>query len=298
MYLPSGIIPPVPTFITDDLELDHNGMEQAIDHLIAEGVSGLFFLGTGGEFPHMTLQERQGVAEHAVRYVQGRVPVLIGTGTTSTRQTIQLNDHAKAIGADAVVVINPYYYQLGESHLFAHYDEILHATDMPVLLYNFPDITGQDLPPEMIARLLEKHGHLVGMKNTVDSLAHTKAVLDAAASYKSRFHVLAGLDDYVFGSLSLGCTGAITGTANFAPRASVQLYEAFQEEDYTTAQAKQNILSGVSKIYRLDKPFIGMIKEAVRQTGLPVTSQTFPPVKPASDAQKEDISRILEQFNK
>ncbi|MGZ4161203.1 MAG: dihydrodipicolinate synthase family protein, partial [Neobacillus sp.] len=133
-----GIIPPVSTILHKDGRIDEKGMGNLIDFLINSKVDGLFFLGTGGEFSQMSVELRKEVAEFAAQYVDGRVPVLIGTGSTSTKETISLSLHAKEIGADGIVVINPYFWPLSEDHLFQHYGDITKSVDLPILLYNFP----------------------------------------------------------------------------------------------------------------------------------------------------------------
>ena len=106
-----GVIPPVSTIVDQNECLDEKGMKNLIDFLIESKVNGLFFLGSGGEFSQMSTSLRKKVAEFAVQYVNGRLPVLIGTGTPSTKETISLSMHAKEIGADGIVVIKPYYWR-------------------------------------------------------------------------------------------------------------------------------------------------------------------------------------------
>ncbi|SES06551.1 dihydrodipicolinate synthase family protein [Salipaludibacillus aurantiacus] len=295
MYLPEGIIPPVPTFVTEDFKLDTESMKTAIDHLIGEGVNGLFFLGTGGEFTHMSKKERKEVGEFAVQYVNGRVPVLIGTGTPDTRQTMELNEHAYKTGADGVVVINPYYFSFSEEHLLNHYNTVLDHTELPVLLYNFPGLTGQEIPAGLVKELVGKHENLVGIKNTVDSLSNTKELLYATEEFIHRFSVLAGFDDYILAGLHIGCRGAITGTANIAPALSVLLYEAYISKNYEKAIKNQQKISKLCRLYALDTPFVGIIKEAMKQTGMAVSSQTLPPLIKADEKQIERIKIILQE---
>src|SRR5690625_3388853 len=137
-----GIIPPISTIFDQSGNFCENGMALMIDTLIDAKVDGLFVLGTGGEFSQLNTAERKRVAEFCVKYVNRRVPVLIGTGSTSTREVIELNQHSKEIRADAVVIINPYYWKLSRENLLEHYNLIAKATDMPIVLYNFPHLTG------------------------------------------------------------------------------------------------------------------------------------------------------------
>lgn len=145
-----GVIPPVSTVLTNDGNIDVDGMKALIDFIMESGVDGLFFLGSGGEFNQMSVEERKAFAEFTVGYVNKRVPVLIGTGSTNTREVIELTLHSKEIGADGVVIINPHYWPLSDEHLFDHYGKVAEAVDIPILLYNFPNLTGQELTPEMV----------------------------------------------------------------------------------------------------------------------------------------------------
>lgn len=115
-----GVIPPVSIIVNEKGELDREGTGQVIDYIIDSGVHGLFFLGSGGEFSQMSVEQRKEVAEFAVSYVNGRVPVLIGTGSSVTAEVISLSKHSQEIGAAGVVVINPYYWPLSEKNLFQH----------------------------------------------------------------------------------------------------------------------------------------------------------------------------------
>lgn len=293
MYIPSGIIPPVPTFINEDYSLDKKGMGAVVDSLISQGVHGLFFLGTGGEFAHLSMKERKEIAEFAVSFTGGRVPVLIGTGTTSTRATLELNAHAAEIGADAAVVINPYYFNFSDEHLFGHFDTVISQSKIPVVLYNFPGLTGQSIPVSMIGDLARKHEHLVGIKNTVDNVSNTKAILNETREVEERFSVLAGFDDYILSGLFLGCKGAITGTGNIMPERSVALYNHFANEEFKQAMEEQQVISRLCNIYSLDTPFVGVIKAAVKSQGLPVTGLTFPPLNPLSSESVDKMEVIL-----
>src|SRR5699024_4678689 len=144
-----GIIPPIPSVLYADGTIDEEGQKRLIDFLIQSGVHGLFFAGSSGEFSQMAIETRQKIAEIGVEHVNGRVPVLVGTGSPSTAETIKLSKHAEQIGADGVVIINPYYWKLTNQGIFEHYSEIAEAIELPIILYNFPTLTGQDLTPDM-----------------------------------------------------------------------------------------------------------------------------------------------------
>lgn len=290
-----GIIPPVPTIFNESLELDRRGMGKLIDFLIEEGVNGLFFLGSGGEFNHMSFEERKQVASFATDYVKGRVPVLIGTGGTNTREMIALNRHAKEIGADGVVIINPYYWPLTEENLLAHYGEIAENTEIPILLYNFPDLTGQDLSPDIVLKLVDRYPNIVGIKETVDSAGHIREMILKVKSKHPHFSVMAGFDDHLLNTLALGGDGAISASGNFAPELSIGIYRAFQTGNYEKAIEIHKKLAFLPLMYKLDSPFVNVVKEAIKLRGLDVSTYVLPPARTLSAEKKRELEDILKK---
>ena len=288
-----GIIPPVSTIFNTDGNLDEKGMATVIDFLIDAHVDGLFFLGSGGEFSQMSVELRKEVAEFTTKYVAGRVPVLIGTGSSNTKEVVSLSQHAEKVGADGVVVINPYYWTLTEENLFAHYTEIAESIELPILLYNFPTLTGQDLPPEFVLRLVEKHENIVGIKETIDSIAHIENMISTVKSRYPDFIVFAGFDNHLFNTLTLGGDGAICASVNFAPEIAVGLYKAFRENDLETAVQFHRKISGLPKMYNLDSPFIGVIKEAMKLRGLDISTYVLAPTSELSTEKKVQLKEIL-----
>ncbi|MDQ0199370.1 dihydrodipicolinate synthase family protein [Neobacillus ginsengisoli] len=290
-----GVIPPVSTIVHKDGRIDKKGMGNLIDFLINSKVDGLFFLGTGGEFSQMSVDFRKEVAEFATQYVNGQVPVLIGTGSTSTKETISLSLHAKEIGADGIIVINPYYWPLTEDHLFQHYAEIAESVDLPILLYNFPQLTGQDLSPEFVLKLVEAYPNIIGIKETVEAVGHTREMILKVKQRKPDFAVFSGYDDHFLNTLSLGGDGSIPATANFAPELSIGIYQAFKQGNYGKAIELHRKLAHLPLLYKLDSPFVGVVKEALCQRGIEVSTEVLAPARPLSDEKKEQVKSMLNQ---
>ncbi|MDQ6598860.1 dihydrodipicolinate synthase family protein [Bacillus salipaludis] len=291
-----GVIPPVSTILHSDGCIDKKGMGNLIDFLINSKVDGLFFLGSGGEFSQMSLEFRKEVAEFATQYVNGRVPVLIGTGSTSTKESISLSLHAKEIGADGIVVINPYYWSLSEENLFQYYAEIAQSVDLPILLYNFPELTGQDLSPEFVLELVEAFPNIIGIKETVQSVGHTKEMILKVKHKKPDFAVFSGYDDHLLNTLSLGGDGAIPATANFAPELSIGIYQAFKQENYGKAIELHRKLAQLTLLYKLDSPLVSIVKEAVSIRGIEVSTEVLAPAHSLSDEKKEQVKSMLNQI--
>ncbi|WP_077212243.1 dihydrodipicolinate synthase family protein [Bacillus dakarensis] len=292
-----GVIPPVSTIFNSSGEFDREGMGKLIDFLIESKVDGLFFLGTGGEFSQMTLAERKEITEFCVNYVDGRLPVLIGTGSPSTREVIDLSLHSKEVGADGVVVINPYYLQLSEEFLFEHYSEIASSVDLPIVLYNFPQLTGQDLSPDLVLRLVDAHSNIVGIKETIDLAGHIREMILKVKSKHPHFSVLAGFDDHLLNTLSLGGDGVIPATANFAPQLTVGLYAAFRNNDFEKVMELQKKVAHLPLLYKIATPFVGVAKEAMKMAGLDVSTKVLPPVRDLNKEQLGEIQAILKKLD-
>lgn len=290
----TGIIPPVSTIFDDNGEFDQQGMGKLIDYLIDSEVNGLFFLGSGGEFTQMSVELRKEIATFSINHVAGRVPVLIGTGSASTDEVIELSNHSKEYGADAVVIINPFYLPLTEENLYNHYATIAESVDIPILLYNFPGISGQDLSPQFVLKLAKKYSNIVGIKETLDSSGHIREMILTVKAERPDFVVLSGYDDQLLSTLSLGGDGAISASVNFAPELQIGIYQAFQEANYKKAIDLHKRLAPLLAIYKLDSPFVNVVKEAIRLRGaINISSYSLPPANRLSDDKKAQLRRIL-----
>ena len=290
-----GVIPPVATILNKDGRLDEKGMATLIDFLIDSKVDGLFFLGSGGEFASMSIELRKEVAEFTTRYVNGRVPVVIGTGTPSTKETIALSLHAKEVGADGLVIINPYYYKLTEESLFQHFTEIAENVDLPIILYNFPEMTGQDLSPEMVLKLVQQNPNIIGIKETVVSVGHTREMIRTVKAEKPSFAVFCGYDDHFFNTLALGGDGSIGLTANFAPEIQVGIYQAFKDGNFDQAITLHRQLASLLELYKLNSPFMNVVKEAMVWRGMEISTEVLAPVRPLSEEKKQFLKSYLSE---
>lgn len=292
----SGIIPPVSTLFTAQGTFDPQATGALIDDLIAAGVDGLFFLGSGGEFSQLSVSERKEIAEFATGYVKQRVPVLIGTGGTSARETLALSQHAQACGADGIVVINPYYWKVSEENLIHYYQQVADSVTLPIILYNFPALTGQDLTAAIVKRLVESRKNIVGIKDTIDSIAHVRSMINTVKAAHPHFCVLCGYDDHLFNTLLMGGDGAISASVNFAPQLSVSLRRAFLNADLGTAAKIHQKLVQVPQIYQLDTPFVNVIKEAMMLCGREMSTWTMPPAGVLDNARREQLHALLKRL--
>jgi 2-dehydro-3-deoxy-D-pentonate aldolase len=162
-----GLIPAMVTPFDEREKLDLAATEAVIERFIEAGVSGISPLGSTGEASHLTTEERKRFAHEAVRIVGGRVPLVIGVGFSGTRETVELARHAQEVGADAVLVVSPFYWKVGEEALFRHFATVAESVDIPIVVYNLPMLTGIDLSPSLVARIAAECPNAVGIKDTV-----------------------------------------------------------------------------------------------------------------------------------
>lgn len=290
-----GIIPPVVTLFNEKGEFDWEANYLLADYLIERGVHGLLYMGSTGEFSTLMTEERKNFAERMIRYIDGRVPVLIGTGSTSLKETISLSQHAESIGASGVLVVNPFYWKYTERQLYDYYISVAQSIRIPLLIYNIPLLTGQDLSSDLVLRLALDQENIAGIKDTTEKLGHIRQLIRIKEQRKD-FVVFAAFDDLLFPSLQMGAAGAINGTAVFCPELSVRLFESFQAQQYEeTFRVNASILQ-LMEIYELSQPLFLAIKEAVHQLILGRQTALRLPLKECADL-KERVRIFLKKHN-
>ncbi|MDP5241031.1 dihydrodipicolinate synthase family protein [Uliginosibacterium sp. 31-16] len=288
-----GNIPPVPTIWTAAGQLDRTGMGNMLDFVINGGADVVFCCGSAGEFSQMSEAQRREVAEFAVSHVAGRVPVLIGIASCSTQQAIEFGLHAKAIGASGVVAVNPYYALLLPDNIMLHYRRLAAAVDLPLILYNFPLLTGQDLSPAMIRQLALECPNIVGVKDTTDTVRHIRDVLQAVKPVRPDFGVYAGFDEYMLDTLIMGGDGCFPSAMNFAPHIPVGLWRAFQEKDGAKLIEMQRQLCLCPPMFGLESPFYAIVKEAAKMVGVDISTHVLPPAVPLTEAKRDKVRDTL-----
>ncbi|MCX8618696.1 dihydrodipicolinate synthase family protein [Gilliamella sp. B2923] len=288
-----GIFPPVPTIVDKHGDLDKKGMANLLDHLINNEADGVLILGSGGEFCHMPPKLRFEVAEFAVKHIKQRIPVMIGISSPSTKETIEYGQHAAQIGADAVLVVNPYYALLNSEAIYHHYKTVAENINIPILLYNFPALTGQDIGIDVITRLAKDVPNIIGLKDTIDNISHTREVINQVHAFRPDFIIFSGFDEYMLDTLILGGHGGIPATFNFAPKVTKGIYKAFKQKDYETAFTLQRQLAKLMPIYAIETPFFAVIKQAIKLTGIDISTEVLAPVKKLPNNKQDLLVELL-----
>ncbi|WP_209629409.1 4-hydroxy-tetrahydrodipicolinate synthase [Methanofollis sp. W23] len=229
-----GVYPAIitPFSQTPDRALDLEGLRSNIAYLIQEGVHGIVPCGSTGESATLTFEEHEQVIGVAVEAADGKIPVLAGTGSNNTAEAVRFTKAAKDLGADGALVISPYYNKPNRSGLVKHFTALADL-DIPVVMYNVPGRTGQNLKPDLIVELAD-HPNIVGVKEASGDLEQVSMIIEGTQD--KDFAVLSGDDALTLPILALGGAGVISVAANLEPAQMVAMYDAVRKGDLATAR--------------------------------------------------------------
>ncbi|MBP2029287.1 4-hydroxy-tetrahydrodipicolinate synthase [Methanohalophilus levihalophilus] len=226
-----GVLPALTTPFTADGKIDREGLKRNIEFVENGGVSGVVTCGTTGESATLSIKEHEELIDLTIEYAS--VPVIAGTGSNNTAEAIELTKYAANAGADGALVISPYYNKPNPEGLIRHFKAIAASVDIPILLYNVPSRTGQDMSLEVITELA-KVSNIVGIKEASGSIPKVTRILEETAD--EEFIVFSGEDDLIFPIVALGGVGVISVVADVAPAKTVELVKATQLGDFETAK--------------------------------------------------------------
>jgi 4-hydroxy-tetrahydrodipicolinate synthase len=235
-------------------ELDLETLKKLVEWQIGEGSTGLVPVGTTGESPTLTHREHEIVVEEVVKAAAGRVPVIAGAGSNNTTESIRLARHAETVGADAVLVVTPYYNKPTQRGLIAHFTAVHDCCNLPIIIYNIPGRSVVDMSPETMGELA-KLPRIVGVKDATGDLAR---VCDQRLTCGVDFIQLSGEDATAHGFNAQGGTGCISVTANVAPALLSQMQAACLAGDYATALTLQDRLMPLHKAIFSEPGLVGV----------------------------------------
>ncbi|MEP2640133.1 4-hydroxy-tetrahydrodipicolinate synthase [Roseobacter sp.] len=244
-------------------ELDLETLKKLVEWHIAEGCSGLVPVGTTGESPTLTHREHEVVVEEVVKAAAGRVPVIAGAGSNNTVEAMRLVRHAEKVGADAALVVTPYYNKPTQAGLLAHFTALHDCAELPIVIYNIPGRSVVDMTPETMGELA-KLPRIVGVKDATGDLAR---VCDQRLTCGPDFVQLSGEDATAHGFNAQGGVGCISVTANVAPKLLSDMQAACLAGDYATALSIQDRLMPLHKAIFTEPGLVG-VKYAMSQLGL------------------------------
>ncbi|MCM2474044.1 4-hydroxy-tetrahydrodipicolinate synthase [Rhizobium sp. CG5] len=282
-----GSIPALVTPFTEAGAVDEAVFAAHVEWQITEGSTGLVPVGTTGESPTLSHAEHKRVVELCVETAAGRVPVIAGAGSNNTREAIELAQHAEKAGADAVLVVTPYYNKPTQKGLYAHYAAIAEAITLPIIIYNIPPRSVVDMSVSTMADLARTYKNIVGVK---DSTGSVERVSEQRAACGTDFIQLSGEDAGALGHAAHGGRGCISVTANVAPRLCAEFQGLLRKGDFAGALAYQDRLLPLHKAIFMEPGLCG-VKYALHRIGrmsraarLPLLSTLEPATEAAIDA--------------
>lgn len=270
-FRPTGVMPALVTpFNKDDESINEENLRNLVNRLIDQGVTGLVPVGTTGEFVNMTFEERLRVIEIVVDETNGRVPVIAGTGETGTKLVIDATKAATDIGADACIIVTPYYLKPKAKGLYDHYFTIAEKTDIPLVLYNIPVCTGVELPWTVVEDLVDTE-NFVAIKDSSGDYKYFSALLEKVSD---KISVLIGWDENVLGALAGGAAGCILGSANVIPKIWLEIYDHVENNRLKEAQILQKKVQKLARML-INSGALG-VKECLNLMGVPVGTTRRP----------------------
>ena len=272
--------------------LDEEALRRIVEWQIAEGTHGLVPVGTTGESPTLSHEEHKRVVEITIETARKRVPIIAGAGSNSTAEAIELSQHAQEAGADAVLVVTPYYNKPMQEGLYQHFKAINDAIDIPIFIYNIPGRSVVDMSVATMARLFELK-NIAGVKDATANLARPSQQRLACRMPGKEFIQLSGEDATALGFMAHGGKGCISVASNVAPRLCSQFQNACLKGDYKTALDLQDRLMPLHDVLFIEtNP--SPVKYAVSRLGL-CSADARLPLVPLTDASKKAIDAVLAQ---
>lgn len=273
----------------EDGSIDNYCLAELIEWHIAAKTAALIIAGTTGESATLEPNEHADLIVFAVKQAAGRIPIIAGTGTNSTRTTIKLSEHAKKAGADACLIVTPYYNKPTQNGLFLHYKTIAETVGMPIILYNVPGRTACDILPDTVARLAAIK-HIVGIKEATGKLERTQEIL---ARCNPEFDIYSGDDVTALELMLHGAKGVISVTANIAPQKMSELCEAALNGNKPKAEKLDQELQALHKNLFLESNPIPA-KWALKTMGK-IKSGIRLPLLPLDDKYHHDVRQAMQQ---
>ena len=277
MALIKGVIVPLITPLSADGRIDEKGLAQLVEYVIECGVSEIFLLGSCGEFPALTTEEKIQVVKLTKRYVQGRIPILVGVGEPTTWRAVILSEKMVEAGADSLVATAPFYYHYTQNELLAHFTTIARAIKVPLLLYNNPELMSHTLAPETVLHLADVE-NIIGLKDSAGDMGVFQSYLSVKRDH-SNFGVYQGAEPLAAVSLVRGADGVVLGLANVAPKLCVELYTTAKEGNLPALWDLQDRLIRLRAVQN-HKSWLTGLKTAVSLLGIcgPMISEPFEPL--------------------
>jgi dihydrodipicolinate synthase/N-acetylneuraminate lyase len=285
-----GIVPPIATPLTPDEQVDQVALRKVVNYLIEAGVNGVFVNGTMGAFALLTDSEQHRAVEIVVEEVNGRVPVIAGISDTGTKRVIEKGKEFEKIGADYLAAVPPFYYVLSQESGMRFYREVAQAMQTPLFLYNNPYLAHFDLSIDSIVALAEEP-NIVGIKETNQDCNKWVQIF-AAFREREDFNILVGTELLIPIAFQLGADCIVGGAHNFSAPIAVELYRAFQANDYSRSVELSEKLAKLCRIFEHGEIW-GAFEVALQRLDL-ANKVTASPYRAPTDSERDKVTTILD----
>lgn len=294
----SGIIPPLVTPLTSNLELDREGLTRLIEHMVSGGVQGIFLLGSTGEGSSLNGKIRSDVIRTGIDAAGGRVPVFVNITTPSYLETLQLAEHAAGQGADVLVAAPPFYFGMTQEELATYMEKVADQIPLPLLLYNAPQYTGVSMEAGTVVRL-SRHEKIVGIKDSSGDMIHMRRLIKELV--EKDFALLVGEEVLLKECLKHGCDGGVTGGANMFPSLYVNLFKASSQKKTEQTEKWQGLIHRVQQeVYHVisspAKIILG-IKYVLSVKGICSARMAMPIYEELTAEQKKTMEKLVAEFD-
>lgn len=283
----------VVTVFNEDGSLDYEGNRAVYEHLIKEGSDGIVLMGSTGEFCSMTMNMAKELTKLAIDTIQGRMDVIVGVSRMIPKESVELANYAMEEGANATMMITPYYFKLSDASIEKFYDETVPNIDGPVYLYNFPGCTAHELSPELVLKLRRKYSNIKGCKDTVKDFGHTRKLCNVLLPEFPDFEIYSGFDEFfVHNVLSGGC-GCIGGLSNMCPELFSEWVKALNDGKWDKVSEIQKKVNRMMEMFDISTPFLTAVKRAMKIRGIISNEYGKTPLAAASEEEDRKVRELL-----
>lgn len=287
-----GVFPPVITVFKKDGSIDLQATKKHMDYLINSGVNGLAYFGTTGEFFSLSLKEKKEYIDEILKYNNKRTKILVGVGSTNKDEVMEFIEYLKGKDIAAILLINPYFSIYDETEVEAYYNYVAQNTNLKIIIYNFPQLTGFNFPVSLVEKLVKNNINIVGIKDTVTDQTHLIDMLNIK-ELKEDFIVYCAFESQSLGALASGAEGFINATANFIPEVTVGLWKAYKEKNFEQCCMYYRKMCQAMEIYKLSTPLLLACKKAVYENILGYDGYEKLPALPLDNKKIEKLKSIL-----
>lgn len=283
-----GTITALVTPFTNTNTIDEEGLARNINYQITNGINAILPLGTTGESPTITAEEQERIISIAVNEAKGKVPVMVGTGSYSTQQTIEKTGRAKKLGADAALIVTPYYNRPTQEGIYRHFEAVATSVNIPIMVYNIPGRCGANIETATLLRIAELP-NIIGLKDATGNVLQAGDVIDALKAKRPDFVVFSGDDALTLPMMALGAAGVISVVSNIIPaQISAQVNAALEGNFRLAREIHYQLLPLYKAAFIETNPV--PIKTAMKLVGMPAGECRLP----LCSMSEENVSRLIE----